>query len=207
MSSQRKLYFIGSSQANRLYKSAIKNEKLKEIFLIINCTKPGACYQKVPFPDFTKINKDDFVIFQLFGNDLMERHIQITKKKKKKTIHLLRFVPESDEKILYIFHDLKKRLFQVQFTYFLIDNPSRHLNCCKKHKFKGLRSFHDKQNKNLKKVFGEHLLSHQQLIGPYRKVRKKYFSYFEDTVHFKAHIYDHLLNSLFTKKILTLSGP
>ena len=160
MSAQRKLYFIGSSQANRLYKSAIKNEELKRKFLIINCTKPGACYQKVPFPDFAKISKEDIVIFQLFGNNLMERHIQITKEKGQKTIHLLHFVPESDEKILYIFHDLKKRLFQVQFTYFIIDNPLRHLNCCKKHKFKGLHSFQEKQNKNLKIVFGNNLLSH-----------------------------------------------
>ena len=120
---------------------------------------------------------------------------------------MLRFVPEFDEKILCIFHDLKKRLFQVQFTYFIIDNPLRHLNCCKKHKFKGLHSFQETQNKKLKLIFGNNLLSHRQLLGPYRKVQKNYLSYFEDSVHFKAFIYDHLLNSFFTKKIPTLSGP
>ena len=105
MNTQRKLYFISSSQANRLYKSAIKKVELNKEFLIINCTKPGACYQKVPFPDFANITKDDIVIFQLFGNDLMKRHIQITK---------------NDGQKLFICYDLFQNLMKKYFAFFTI---------------------------------------------------------------------------------------
>ena len=97
---KNKLYKVGSSQANKMYKSAIQNDSCQKHYIIVNCTKPGAKYEDVPFPDFEKIQENNLVIFQLFGNDLMKRFIQVTMDNNQKTIHLLRFVPESEEKIL-----------------------------------------------------------------------------------------------------------
>jgi hypothetical protein len=139
------------------------------------------------------LNEQDVAIFQLFGNDLFEKHIQIDRIPKK-TIHLTKFIPVDESVLRDKFSTLKTLLDELCCKIIIVDSPFRHVNCCQKHRYSGLRKHVTQANKLLKEVLTGYLvLDHRKLLGvSINRVQRmgEYQALLSDSVHFYNRYYD-----------------
>ena len=205
----RRLHVLGSSHAARILKAVTKNKYLTDTFSVSGTVKPGAKLSDLKFPTqmLATFNETDVLIIQLFGNELIKRNIKIDYKKGQKTIHLTAFVPEPAWKILRAYSRLKELLEPLRCRIFILDNPLRHIRCCKKHKkrLKGLHRFLEKQNRALAQSFGSRVLNHKKYLGmPSKKAYKlkNYLKLFSDSVHFKDNVYSDLVQRIAIKHLI-----
>jgi hypothetical protein len=133
---KKKIVVIGSSHAKRLFLNLKDHRLLHDKYYVLNETIPGSTFGKTKFPEYlTKLRKDDIVILQLFGNDWLKKHIQITKEGKNKMFHLTKFDPVDVETVMNIYKLLEKIIKNLRCKILMVDNVFRHLECCEKHQF------------------------------------------------------------------------
>ena len=190
----RTIHIFGSSHANRIYNSFIK-QGLKNT-IVQKTVKPGAVVKDLPIRNIQKLGSKDILIVQLFGNEIIHKNITVEKRPKGKTIHLTKFEPKSQQQILESYTYIYKVFKTVKAKIVIIDNPVRHLKCCSKHIHTGLLTFQARQNKILKRFFQEYtVLKHEHLIG-YKRFPVDYDQLFIDTVHLKEELYDEMVKKL-----------
>ena len=205
----RRLHIFGSSHAARILKAALTNDTIMQNFIVSGTVKPGATFNNLHFP-YKLLNTfvaSDVLFIQLFGNELLKKHIYVSHYKGKKVIHLTAFEPEPAWKIQGVYRRLKELLEPLKCKIFILDNPLRHARCCTFHKkrLKGLPKFLTMQNCVLAYNFGSKVLNHKKYLGlPTKKTydQKIYQKLFSDSVHFKKNVYDSLVQWVAKKHLL-----
>jgi hypothetical protein len=203
---KRKLFWVGSSHALRLSQAALRNKNIKNRFQNDAYVKPGATFSQlyIPLNRLKSLNGQDVAIFQLFGNDLFEKHIQIDRIPKK-TIHLTKFVPIDESVLRSKFLALKTLLDELSCKIIIIDIPFRHINCCQKHRYSGLRKHVTQANQLLKGILTGHLvLDHRKLLGiSINRVKRmrEYQELLSDSVHFYDRYYDTMVVNIVNRFI------
>ncbi len=198
---KRKLFWAGSSHAHRLYQAALRNKDIKHRFENEAPVKPGATFPQlyIPLNKLKLLNERDVAIFQLFGNDLCEKHIQIDKVPRK-IIHLTKFRPVDELTLQNKFLGLRTLLDELRCKIIVIDIPFRHVNCCEKHRYSGLRKHITLANNLLRKILTEYLvLDHRKLLGiSINRVKRltEYQVLLSDTVHFYDRYYDAMVTNV-----------
>ena len=117
------------------------------------------------------------------------------------------FEPEPAWKIQRACTQLKELLEPLRCRIFIIDNPLRHIQCCRKHRksLKGLHCYLEKQNRVLAQSFGSKVLNHKKYLGMSRRKTgnlKVYLKLFSDSVHFKENVYSSLVQRIAEKHLL-----
>ncbi len=197
---------VGSSHALRLYQAALRNKDIKNRFENDAHVKPGATFSQlyIPLNKLKSLNKQDVVIFQLFGNDLFEKHIQIDRIPRK-IIHLTKFSPVDELILRSKFLALKALLNELCCKIIVVDIPFRHVNCCEEHRYSGLRKQITQANNLLKEALTEYLvLDHRKLLGvSTNRVKKltEYQALLSDSVHFHNRYYDAMVANVFKRFI------
>ena len=74
MSTKNKLVFIGSSHAKRLCHEAYYIEEITNEYKILDFSRPGSLFENLTWPERSTLTDKDVIIFQSFGNNLMQRH-------------------------------------------------------------------------------------------------------------------------------------
>ena len=147
----RTVHIFGSSHANRIFnsfeKQCLKNTNLQKT------VKPGALVKDLSVKEIKTLTSKDTLIVQLFGNEIIHKNIAVERKGNGKIIHLTKFIPKSQHQILDSYAYIQNVLKQVKAKVIFIDNPIRHLKCCKKHNQASLFTFQARQNKILKRFF------------------------------------------------------
>jgi hypothetical protein len=209
---KRKLFWVGSSHALRLYQAALRNVDIKNRFENDAHVKPGATFSQLHILSnrLKSLNEQDVVIFQLFGNDLFEKHIKIDRVPRK-IIHLTKFRPTSEPVLRDRFLALKALLNELRCKIIVIDNPFRHLICCEKHRYSGLIR-HVKQANSLvgKTLTGYLVLDHNKLLGVSTNRLKRPTEYqvlLSDSVHFYSRYYDAIVVNVVERFIDTGIPP
>jgi hypothetical protein len=203
---KRKLFWVGSSHALRLSQAALQNKDIKNRFQNDVYVKPGATFSQlyIPWNKLKSLNEQDVVIFQLFGNDLFEKYIQIDRIPKK-TIHLTKFIPINESALRSQFLTLKTLLDGLSCKIIILDIPFRHVNCCQKHRYSGLRKHVTQANQLLKEVLTGHLvLDHRKLLGiSINRVKRmsEYQELLSDSVHFYDRYYDAMVVNIVNRFI------
>ena len=105
MLTKNKLVFIGSSHAKRLCHEAYHIEKITNEYKILDFTRPGSLFEKLTWPERSTLTDKDVIIFQSFGNNLMQRHTY----KNNGIFHLTKFVPNKLSYLEKIFNPLTTR--------------------------------------------------------------------------------------------------
>ena len=169
----RRIHVLGSSHACRILEAVTQNVELTKTFLISGTVKPGAKLADLKFPSqyLASFKESDILLIQLFGNELIKRNITVERKNGKKIIHLTAFEPEPAWKIQRACTRLKELLEPLQCRIFIIDNPLRHIRCCRKHRkgLKGLHCYLENQNRLLARCFGSKVLNHKKYLGMSRR--------------------------------------
>jgi len=220
----KKIYFLGSSHAKRLGAAANKFRVITDKYQIDNRGISGANFTQLKNrPDPRELKKDDIVIFQCFGNNLMRRpkyrrgerfpmenflthRNQIIRHKK---IHLQEFEP-IDLSIVRRDYLLAKRYFEkLPCRVILIDNPIRHTACCPthsvEHRRRGLFDYQKQRNKELRSYFQEvknvTALNHLSLLGlTNEKYTKSFYEkLLPDSVHLSSELYDSIIENLLSR--------
>jgi hypothetical protein len=151
------------------------------------------------------------VIFQLFGNDLCEKYIRIRiDRVPKKTIHLTKFSPTAESVLQDKFLALKTLLNELSCKTIIIDIPFRHVKCCRKHRYSGLRKHETQANKLLKEVLTGYLVvDHRKLLGvSFNRVKRmnEYRELLSDSVHFYDRYYDAMAANI-VKRFIDAGSP
>jgi hypothetical protein len=207
---KQKIVVIGSSHAKRLYLNLKDHRLLHEKYYVLNETIPGSTFEKTKFPAYlSKLKKDDIVILQLFGNDWLKKHIQITKEGKGKMFHLTKFDPIDVETVMNMYKLLAKIIKNLKCKILMVDNVFRHLECCEKHQFQEVGPLWSESNKALRSAFNDFTnvtcIDHRKLLGfPKRqiKVLSFYKKLLVDGVHLKPKLYKTMATNLITQHIL-----
>ena len=71
---KNKLIFIGSSHAKRLCREAYCIEKITKFYDIVDFSRSGSLFENLVWPEHSTLTKNDIIVFQSFGNNLMQRH-------------------------------------------------------------------------------------------------------------------------------------
>ena len=197
----RKLVVIGASHAKRLANLFRSNKHFRKFFEIHDFSKPGTTCENTLLPNLNNYSSNDVLILSLFGNDLMKKNIFIEKKDKTKIFHLTKYEPSSIESLREKFLKIKEYLATCNMKCYIIDNVLRHLFCCRKHRFPGLRQFQNLVNKELHIFFNNTnvtVLSHLKLMKfPENwKNSKKYVRFLEDKVHLKRRYYSKMVDGI-----------
>jgi hypothetical protein len=207
----RKIVIIGSSHAKRLFLNLKDHRLLRKKYYILNETVPGSTFEKTKFPEYLfKLKKDDIVILQLFGNDWLKKHIQITTEGKKKMFHLTKFEPVEVKTVMNMYKILSKILEKLKCKVLMVDNIFRHLDCCEKHQFQEVGPLWSEGNKALRICFKKFknvtYIDHRKLLG-FPKKRIKVFPFYKtllvDGVHLKPKLYKTMATNLVTQYVLT----
>ena len=112
-----RVLIFGSSHAARIKRSVLNNNNITTKYDILFETRPGAKFLDLQFPTILDtFESNDLLIIQLFGNDIMKRHTNVTWDNGVKTIYMFRFEPVKKEELLNIFKMLNKncRLLSVR---------------------------------------------------------------------------------------------
>ena len=141
MITKNKLVFIGSSHAKRLCHEANHINEITNKYKILDFTRPGSLFENLIWPERSTLTKNDIIIYQSFGNNLLQRHTY----KNKGIFHLTKFVPNKLSYLENIFTQLSQKLSDYPCKVYVIDNIYRHLDCCKNTIIKVLYSFKEKQ--------------------------------------------------------------
>lgn len=213
------LFIIGSSHAANLRNFIVQNTAIVQKFNIKAIVKRGAVfydlYHRLPH----HIGKDDIIIFQCLGNGLFKkwlkpgvRNVKLDYSTGKKIIHLREFLPSEPNEIRLEWEMAREFLSNVPCKVLLIDNPLRHLFCCKEHFDHRIAKYQILQNKKLATFFQNcsnvQVIRHQNLINFRRKILKNYkilSSITPDSVHFSDDIYRSIVSGL-EKRLLDVSG-
>jgi hypothetical protein len=127
---------------------------------------------------------------------LFEKHIQIDKVPRK-IILLTKFRPVDEVTLQNQFLGLRTLLAELRCKIIVIDIPFRHVNCCEKHRYSGLRKHITLANNLLRKVLTEYLiLDHRKILGiSTNRVKKltEYQALLSDAVHFYDRYYDAMV--------------
>ena len=106
-----RVFIFGSSHAAQIKRSVLTNNKITSKYDILSETKLGAKFLDLQFPTILDtFESNDFLIIQLFGNDIMKRHTNVTWNNGVKTIHMFKFKPVEKEELRSIFEILNKKL-------------------------------------------------------------------------------------------------
>jgi hypothetical protein len=208
---RRKLFWVGSSHALRLSQAALRNKDIKNRFQNDTYVRPGATFTQlhIPWNKLKLLNAQDVVIFQLFGNDLCEKYIRIDRIPKK-TIHLTKFSPTDESVLQNKFLALKTLLDGLSYKIIIIDIPFRHVKCCPKHRYSGLRKHETQANKLLKEVLTSYLVvDHRKLLGvSFNRVKRmnEYRELLSDSVHFYDKYYDAMVANI-VKRFIDAGSP
>ena len=209
MLTKNKLVFIGSSHAKRLCHEANHISEITNKYTILDFTRPGSLFENLIWPERSTLTKNDIIIYQSFGNNLLQRHTY----KNNGIFHLTKFVPNKLSYLEKIFKQLSQKLSDYPCKIYVIDNIYRHLDCCKKHYYKGLVQFQRKANVLLQKSIESNetklriqYLDHRRFLGinfrkiwkitSYKKVMHK------DGVHLKEPLYKKMISVLAKKFLL-----
>jgi hypothetical protein len=208
---RKKLFWIGSSHALRLSQAALRNKDIKNRFQNDTYVRPGATFTQlnIPWDKLKSLSAQDVVVFQLFGNDLCEKYIRIDRIPRK-TIHLTKFSPTAESVLQDKFLALKTLLNELSCKVIIIDIPFRHVKCCKKHRYSGLRKHEVRANKLLKEALTGYLVvDHRKLLGVSFKRVKRMIEYQEllsDSVHFYDRYYDAMVANI-VKRFIDVGSP
>ena len=194
---KKTLYFVGSSHAKRLCQEAYKVEKIKNNYYVRDFSRPGSLFENLVWPERSTLDKDDIIIFQSFGNNILQKHIEREGGK----IHLTKFVPNKFSYLEKIFNQLIQKVKNLPCKVYIFDNIYRHLNCCKKHHYKGLAGFQQTINLKLQKILKPvpniTVLDHRRFLGfNFRKIWKisKYNKILsQDGVHLNPILYNKMV--------------
>ena len=208
MLTKNKLVFIGSSHAKRLCHEAYCIEKITNEYEILDFSRPGSLFENLTWPERSTLTDKDVIIFQSFGNNLMQRHTY----KSNGIFHLSKFVPNKLSYLEKIFNQLLQTLSEYPCKVYIFDNIYRHLNCCRKHYYKGLVQFQRKANVLLQKSIETKLnfkikyLDHRRFLGiNFRKIWKL-TSYknilHQDGVHLRVPLYKRMISVLAKRFLL-----
>ena len=193
---KRRFMLIGSSHGKKLIIAIYKNPEFLAKFDIFDFTKPGASWNQLVFPEilntFTEI---DVLLLMPFGNDLFNKHIQITRSPKK-VIHLTRFEPRTAGFIVNLCQQLKSKVSQYKCQIFAFDNVQRHLFCCPRHIYPGVAKYQKDTNSLIRENLGPKVqaLNHTRFLGINPKKVRKASDYHEilltDSVHMYSRYYE-----------------
>ena len=191
-------------------RSVLNNNNITTKYDILSKTRPGAKFLDLQFPTILDtFESNDILIIQLFGNDIMKRHTNVTWNNGVKTIHMFKFEPVKKEELLSIFEMLNKKLQTLKCKVIILDNPIQHLFYCKKHVFKRLFSYQVACNRLLRHYFGQYtVINHRYLLQNINQAKnnRKYANLFQDTVHFKQYVYDGMVHRMFERIVGPIAG-
>jgi hypothetical protein len=211
---KKKLVIVGSSHAKRMFLHFKENEEIRREFFIFNETKSGSLYsnQNIPKEFLMSLKKDDVCIFQLFGNDLVEKHIKIRYEGQKRIFVLEKFVPISQKKIGQMYCHFKRFVEKLQCKVLIVDNIYRHLNETSNTISQEITKWWTNQNRFLKQLFSYmkdglnvKVIDHRFLLGlPQRKIKsiRFYRRLLCDDVHLEPFYYKIMVNTLVTRDLL-----
>jgi hypothetical protein len=177
-----------------------KIQVLRKKFEIFGNVQSGATWETFRFKDglLNSLTSSDILVVQFLGNDLLQRHIDITPNPK--TIHLTKFVPKPDSYVRIVREKLAEKLSRLKCRIFIIDDPYRHIGCCPNHNWKGLLNYLAQRNKELHNFFCRYIvLDHRRIMEiSFRKLKciRFYEDLLEDKVHFYPIVYRSWANSL-----------
>ena len=177
------VFIFGSSHAAWLKRSVLANNKITSKYNILSEVKPGAKYLDLQFPTILDtFESNDILLIQLFGNNIMKRHTNVTWYNRVKTIHMFKFEPVNKEELLNIFEILNRKLQTLKCKVIILDNPIQHLFCCRKHIFKQLFCYQVACNRLLRYYFGHHtVINHRYLLQKQikQKIIENMLTYFK----------------------------
>jgi hypothetical protein len=112
-----KLCILGASHARRLYLACKENTDIQSRYNVIGNVQSGATWHTFKFNNemLGQLARDDVLVVQFLGNDLLKRNISITPNPK--TIHLLIFVPQPDSYVQIVRGNLKEKLEKYSVKY------------------------------------------------------------------------------------------
>ena len=204
---KNKLIFIGSSHAKRLCREAYCIEKITKFYDIVDFSRPGLRFENLVWPERSTLTKNDIIVFQSFGNNLLQRHTY----KDGGILHLTKFVPNQLSYLEKIFSQLLDKLSEYPCKIYILDNIYRHIQYCKEHYYKGLLHFQRKANVLLQKTIETRIihnvryLDHRRFLGiNFRKIWKmsSYKNILQqDGVHLITPLYNRIM-SIFFKRFL-----
>ena len=85
-------------------RSVLNNNNITTKYDILSKTRPGAKFLDLQFPTILDTFESNYIlIIQLFGNNIMKRHTNVTWNNGVKTIHMFKFEPVKKEELLSIF--------------------------------------------------------------------------------------------------------
>jgi hypothetical protein len=189
---------FGGSHAGSLFK-VLKKELSPECFEVINHTVPGHTLENFTlFPKQEELRNEYYLIIFTGGNNVFKKNIEITRNSNnpKKIIHLTECVPEDISVLEGLYNKLGEKMDSLKCKKIVIQNPFRHLHCCKSHngKFPMIIATQSAANKCLKQCLQEKatICCHFKLFEiPCRLKRKsvKYSKLLPDKVHFTLNRY------------------
>jgi lysophospholipase L1-like esterase len=202
------IYFTGSSHGKRLYSAFLNLPVLTENCELKNYAKSGCKYENLVLPNLDTLTANDYLIIQVFGNNLLEKHIRVKYIDGKKQFMLTRYKEVPENYILKIYSELLQRLKNCKGTLIILDSPPRHLNHTpRKIAIKVLKLF-QARNKLLHDVFknsGIHTIDHRKFIGFKNRTTRTVSGFSQhlcDNVHLTPEAYREIANNIFEKFIL-----
>ena len=189
---------FGGSHAGSLFK-VLKNELSSERFEVINRTVPGHTLENFTlFPKQEELRNEDYLIVFTGGNNVFKKNIEITRdpNNQKKTIHLTECVPEDISVLEGLYNKLGEKMDSLKCKKIVIQNPFRHLHCCKSHngKFPMIIATQSAANKCLIQCLQEKatICCHLKLFEISCRTKRNSFEYAKllpDSVHFTVEKY------------------
>ncbi len=196
---KRTIYLIGSSHANRLYKSIIRSSKYNKRFNVKNYCKPGATFNNTPKPHPALFCNRDIIIVQSFGNSIF-RKSETTSDPVLREFQLKSFSPTDEQELLKEWNSAKTyfdEALKKGTKIYLIDNPIRYINNTDKR----VIAHQKKLNSKLRDFFTQVcVINHRKLLplsGRGSKNNHQYRTMIGDGVHFHLEVYKHMINVLF----------
>ena len=189
---KKRVIVFGGSHAGALFK-VLRQELSPLHFVVENRTIPGHILVNFSlFPKPEELKEEDWLIVFTGGNDVFKRNIEISKNSKGgKTIHLTECIAEDMSLLRERYEKLGEKLDSLKCRKLVIQNPYRHLHCCKLHntKFPSIVATQKSANKCLAQCLQEKAIicCHLEIFGISCRVKRdsrKYAKLFSDTVHF-----------------------
>jgi len=180
-----KVHIVGASHAAKLATAIYANVDFCRKFEISHNTQPGANIDsfRCDFQKLVSLDEEDFVIVNLLGNDLLQKHIHITRSPRK--IHLTRFEPKSD--LAETYSKLREILSCTRARILILDHIYKNINCCSEHQYPELPGFWVRKNRELVIEFRQYAVYDHRKLLPYTWDKVKdmsfYSTLFIDGVH------------------------
>ena len=144
---KHKLIFIGSSHAKRLCREAYYIEKITNIYKIVDFSRPCSLFENLVWAERSTLTKNDIIVFQSFGNNLLQRHTY----KDGGIVHLTKFVPNKLSYLALIFSQLIDKLSEypckiyILIIFIVIFNAAKNIIITVLYSFKEKQMFYYKK--------------------------------------------------------------